>query len=133
MSSAGSTLLGIVIGIVLTAAVSWVTTWFAHRREDRLRFVVRRQEAYATFLGVLDLVEGDDQDDTKATSIAAELATAYGLVDLLAPPDVCNLATDANAVAWRAIDDPMRVAAMTALMNAMRKDLGVKGDWTQRV
>jgi hypothetical protein len=131
--SSDSTLLGIVIGIVLTAAVGWITTWFDHRREDHLRFVVRRQEAYATFLGLLDRMMGDDENDTKAKAVAPELATAYGLVDVLAPKAVCDLATDAHAVAWRAVDDPLRVSRMEALVRAMRKDLGVSGDWAQRV
>lgn len=132
LSPGGSALLGLVTGIVVSTIAGWVTLWRANRREDRLRFVVRRQEAYASLLGLLDQMAGDDPKDSKATTIERELVTAFAQIDLLAPQNVCHLASEAHAYAWRPLYDAQRVAAMEPLVTAMRSDLGVAGSWKQQ-
>jgi hypothetical protein len=132
LTPGGLALLGLVVGIVLSTIAGWVTLWLTNRREDRLRFTGGRQQAYANLLGLFDRMAGDDPNDSKAKSIEAELVTAFAVVDLLAPPHICHLASDAHAYAWRALYDEKRVAAMEPLISEMRKDLGVKGAWKQQ-
>lgn len=139
-------------GVVLTVISGLVIQWRSRVHERKTRWNNALRAGYAeTFAAFDDLSDAQSEqdaldsaaDDYKArfqyfetckNQAWARLNLAMASVDLLAPQEVCDKATEACALAHRPNDDPQRVAAMEGFVTATRKHLGIKPHvWKQKV
>jgi hypothetical protein len=141
----GSATAGVLIGILVKWLADLFTEHRRHRNERELRLQQLKIEAYAQlFAGLDDLCDDrsqrdkleakDDGPDRDAALAALELQIsehnallnrAVATVDLLAPQNICDLATAADEVSMLALDHPDRVMAIENLTTACRADLQV--------
>ena len=131
MNSEWIGLVGVLLGVLISGLVQMIMFRLTSGREERVRAAVSKQEAYVNLLCLFDQIAGDAQAGEQV-SRGPELNRAYAIIDLLAPPHVCDAATKADLVAHFSLENSERIHAMETLVNAMREDLAIRGGvWRQ--
>lgn len=125
-------------GVALKTALDGINEGARSRRERGMRLLDDQRNAIVEYMALLEDYrelyaheDPGDEFDARASALMSRANHTLAVLDLLAPVEICDLASQAFYVGHLEYNDPRRVAAIEALVDAARHHLGVGGTWRQ--